>query len=106
MSSPLQRSMKLLRADGWVVEKVEMWNAFSKTRKDLFNLFDLMCVHPTTKATLGVQVTTMGQKQPHIRKMQANKILPIVQRAGWGVQLHSWRKLKKTGWTVDIKVFE
>ena len=103
--SPLQRSMKVLRAEGWYVEKVEMWNAFSKTRKDLFNLLDLLCIRPDGKV-LGVQVTTMGKKQPHIRKMQANKLLPYVLRAGWRIELHSWRKLKKTGWNNDIKIFD
>ena len=101
--SPLQRSMAQLREEGWMVEKVEHWNQWSKTRHDLFGLFDLLCIHRKDGHTLGVQVTTMGQKQPHIRKMRANKNLALVRKANWLVQLHSWRKLKKTGWTIDIE---
>ena len=98
--------MEFLREDGWVVEKVEFWNPFSRTRKDLFDILDLLCIHKQTGKTMGVQVTTMGKKNPHILKMTSSKNLSLLLQAGWKIQLHSWRKLKKTGWTVDIKEFE
>ena len=102
--SPLQRSMKQLRAEGMVVEKVEWWNAWGKVRQDLFGILDLLAIHPGTGSTTGVQVTTMGQKQPHMRKMRASKMLPLLKKAGWIIILHSWRKLKKTGWTLDVEI--
>ena len=104
--SPLQRSMALMREKNYLVEKVEFWNSWSKTRKDLFDILDLLCIDKTGGRTVGVQVTTMGQKQPHVRKIKASKHLPILLKAGWRIHLHSWRKLKKSGWTVDIKEFE
>ena len=101
--SPLQRSMKQLRDEGWLVEKVEHWNSWGKIRQDLFGFLDLLCIHREDKHTLGVQVTTMGQKQPHLRKIRSNKTYPLLKQAGWMIQLHSWRKLKKTGWTNDVE---
>ena len=97
--------MKYLREDqGWLVEKVEHWNEWSKTRHDLFGLFDLLCIHRDTGKVAGVQVTTMGGKQPHIRKMKASKNLDVVRKANWLILLHSWRRLKKTGWTLDEEI--
>ena len=100
--SPLQRSVKQLRAEGWIVAKVEHWNPWGKVRQDLFGILDLLCIQDIH--TLGVQVTTMGQKQPHMRKMKASKMLPLLKKANWIIILHSWRKLKKTGWTLDVEI--
>ena len=101
--SPLQRSMKQLREEGWHVEKVEWWNSWGKVRQDLFGILDLLCIHKQDGHTLGVQVTTMGQKQPHIRKIRKSKNYPLLRKAGWMIQLHSWRKLKKSGWTINVE---
>ena len=100
MTIPLQRSMKLLREEGFHVEKVEFWNAFSKTRKDLFGILDLLAIDPVTGHTLGVQVTTLGQRNPHLRKIKASKNYHLLKQADWAIELHSWRKLKASGWTL------
>ena len=102
--SPLQRSMKQLREAGYLVEKVEHFNPWSKTRHDLFGILDLLCIDKTGGRTVGVQVTTMGQRKPHIRKLTESKNLEILKRAGWRIELHSWRKLKKTGWTNKVEI--
>ena len=101
--SPLQRSMAQLREAGYLVEKVEYWNSWSKTRKDLFDILDLLCIHRKGH-TLGVQVTTMGQRNPHLKKMKESKNLELLKQAGWSIELHSWRKLKKTGWTNKVEI--
>ena len=99
--SPLQRSKKMLEEEGGLVAKVEKWNPWGKVRQDLFGILDLLCVNKTL--TIGVQVTTLAHKQEHIDKMIASSALDILKKAGWCIELHSWRKLKKSGWTVDIE---
>ncbi len=104
--SPLQRSLAFMREKNYLVEKVEHWNQWSKTRHDLFGILDLLCIDKSGGRTVGVQVTSMSGKNPHIKKMQESPNLKWLLQAGWRIHLHSWRKLKKTGWTVDIKEFE
>lgn len=100
--SPLQRSKKLLEDEGYTIAIVERWNPWAKVRQDLFGIIDLLCIKEGQ--TLGVQVTTLGHKQPHIDKMEAHPNLNKLLQAGWAVTLHSWRELKD-GWKVDIKDF-
>ena len=98
--------MAFMREKNYLVEKVEFWNSFSKTRKDLFDILDLLCIDKTGGkefTTVGVQVTTMGQRNPHLKKMKASKNLELLKQAGWRIELHSWRKLKKTGWTNKVE---
>ena len=90
------------------MEKVEFWNPWSKTRHDLFGILDLLCIYKGLFTaihgrTLGVQVTTLGQRKPHLKKMKESKNLELLKKAGWGIELHSWRKLKKTGWTNKVE---
>ena len=101
--SPLQRSKKLLEEEGFTVAIVERWNPWAKVRQDLFGIIDLLCIKEGK--TLGVQVTTLSHKQPHIYKMEAHPNLNKLIKAGWEITLHSWRELKD-GWKVDIRNFE
>ena len=99
-TSPLQRSKKALEEQGYTVAIVERWNPWAKVRQDLFGIIDLLCVKQGK--TLGVQVTTMNHKQPHIGKMTAHPNLYRLLDAKWEIELHSWRELKDEGWQVDI----
>jgi hypothetical protein len=50
MSSPAQRTLQALRRDGYLAAVAEKWNAFSRTRADLFGFADVLAVsvRPTT----------------------------------------------------------
>ena len=100
MTSPLQRSKKLMEEQGATVAIVERWNPFAKIRQDLFGIIDLLGVcHGYTRA---VQVTTLGHMKDHREKMLASPNLKKIKDAGWVVELHGWRKLR-TGWAVKIE---
>ena len=101
-TSPLQRSKKLLESEGYTVAIVERWNPWAKVRQDLFGIIDLLAIKPGR--TLGVQVTTLSHKQPHIDKIKTSPYFPTLQQAGWTIVLHSWRELKD-GWKVDLEDF-
>ena len=56
--TPTQRSLAALRGLGYLVEVVEKWNAFTRTRKDLWGWADLLAIR--RDEVLAVQVTRTG----------------------------------------------
>jgi hypothetical protein len=102
--SPTQRSLKLLRDEGyvcWIVEQTirvpgKTW------KRDLFNGFDVLCVKGNE--TLAVQTTTLSNLGSRLEKLANNEFVPKLREAGWKLVAHGWRKLK-SGWackTVDV----
>lgn len=67
--SPTSRSLKQLRADGYVAEVVERWNQYSKTRHDLFGIVDVLAMDGEL---LAVQATTTGNLSSRIKKSLAS----------------------------------
>jgi len=107
-----QRTLRFLREQGLLVDKVELWNPYAGKfgcRKDLFGLFDLLCVGP--EGIIGVQSTSGGQHSQHRRAMLENENLPEWLKAGGKAWLISWRKkfLKRGGkarrWVPRIETF-
>jgi len=102
MVSPTQRSLKLLRDEGYFCAVAEYWNSFTKTRKDLFGFIDIVALKDGE--TLAVQTTTNKNAPARIRKIEGLDSYPIVKRAGWKVVVHGWRKLKSTNkWECRIE---
>lgn len=91
--NPLTRTLKALRDDGWLAEKVEMpFNPFSKVRRDLFGMADVLSVKGDT--VLLVQATSQSNVSARVKKLTAtparvvwcaspNRLLQV-----WG-----WRKV-------------
>jgi len=49
--TPTERTLKLIRADGWIVGITERWNPHAKIRQDLFGFIDMIALkrgHPVT----------------------------------------------------------
>lgn len=101
--TPTQRSLKLLRDDGWTAEIVERWNPHSRTRHDLFGFVDLIAVKAGHKPLL-VQVTSGSNTAARIQKIKALETYPLVLAAGFAVEVHGWRKLvsNRNRWTPKI----
>ena len=101
LSSPTQRSLKLLRDDCWVCWIVEQTIRIpGRTfKRDLFNGFDLLCVKGSE--TLAVQTTTLSNLGARIEKLSQNEFVPKLREAGWTLIAHGWRKLK-TGWEAKV----
>lgn len=101
----LQRSIKLLESQGWVVQKVEQWNSFAKKRKDLFGFIDVLAM--SENMLVGVQVTAgSGDVAKHIRKIQDEKNHELWLRCkGRSIVIHSWEKRgprgKRKVWTCN-----
>jgi len=92
--SPTQRSLKLLRDEGWHVEIVEHYNYFTKRRKDLFGFADLLACK-SLEPPLLVQVTSGSNHSARRLKIANSPLIKLVLSTGMRVEIHSWRKLKK-----------
>lgn len=94
MRSPTQRSLALLREQGYTVCVVEHFNAFAKIRKDLFGFIDIVALHPQKRGLLGIQTTTGSNLSARKKKAEAIPAYKLWINAGNAIQFHGWRKLK------------
>ena len=90
MSSPTERSLKLIRSKGYYAEVVEKWNAFTKRRHDLCGFIDILCLGEGE--VVGVQTTTSGNVASRLHKILNHENYPVVRRAGIKVVIHGWKK--------------
>jgi len=91
-SSPTQRTLKLLRDEGYTAEVVEKWIPQARRRKDLFNCIDVVGIHPDHNGVLGVQATTASNLSKRKQKSVALDSLKVWLTANNRFELHGWRK--------------
>lgn len=96
--SPTERSLKLLREEGYLVAVVEKWNSFVKVRQDLFGFIDLLAIKENE--TLAVQTTSGDNVSARLTKIEASDNLPIVRKANWRIEVHGWRKNAAGRWVL------
>lgn len=98
-----QRSMELLRKEGYMVGNAEYWSQFAGRTIDLFNFIDLVCLSPDNKI-VAVQVTK-GFLKEHIEKITG---IPAAQKwieCGGLIVIHWWRELGPKGakeWILEV----
>jgi hypothetical protein len=68
--TPTARTLKLLRAEGLVVDIAERWNPFSRTKRDLFNFADLIGLDVARKSMWAVQATSMSNMGARVKKIR------------------------------------
>ena len=90
--TPTQRSLAALRNLGYLVEVVEKWNSFTRTRKDLWGWADLLAIK--RGEVLAVQVTSEGVAN-RVKKVTDSETIGRVREAGVRVEVHGWRKNSK-----------
>ncbi len=95
-----QRSKVLMESEGYHVENVEHYSVFSKRFHDLFGFADLLCIHKETGDQILVQATSRSNVSARINKIIAHENLPIVRKAGYGIQVHGWDRKKDKTWRV------
>jgi len=91
--TPTQRSLAALRELGYLVEVVEKWNSFTRTRKDLWGWADLLAVR--RGEVLAVQVTAQAVAN-RVAKVAASETVERVREAGIRIEVHGWRKNAKS----------
>lgn len=98
--SPTQRSLKLLRSDGWNCHVTEKWNAFARIRQDAFGFGDILAFR-NDETTL-VQTTSLPNVSARIKK-----ILDIPEAHSWAngggrsIIVHGWAK-KGSRWICKV----
>jgi hypothetical protein len=103
VSTPTQRSLKLLRDDGYTAEVTEKWNPHAKIRQDLFGFVDVIGIKAGRKPLL-VQTTSGSNVAARIAKMSGIPAVQLAIDCGFDVQVHGWRKLasNRNRWTPRI----
>lgn len=96
-NSPTQRSLKHMRALGYVCDIVERRVPFQFVTKDLFGFIDILCVKD--EDIIGVQTTSGDNVAARITKITEHENWPLVCKA-IRVIVHGWRKNAKNRWVL------
>lgn len=97
MGSPTQRSLALLRKEGWEPWVVETWNQYSRVRLDLWNFGDILAMREGSPHLI-LQTTSYSGVSARVKKILAEPRALQWIRTGGLVVVHGWRKkLKKKG---------
>ena len=88
-TSHTQRTLALLKKEGWTVGIVERWIAFAKKRIDLFGIIDIVAIRPGV--IFGVQ--SCGEAvADHVTKALAEPKLAEWLAAGGEFMIIGWTK--------------
>ena len=92
--SPTQRTLKRMKESGdyKLVQVVEKWNAFARIRQDLWN-FDILGISITGETHL-LQVTSYGNMNARIKKLEDHESTPHLRDADWVLIVEGWKKEK------------
>jgi hypothetical protein len=83
MTSLNQRTIAIFKDRGYLCDTVESYNSFTRRKKDLFTIFDVLAVG--NKETIGIQITSKSNMSSRIRKIQESEALPYLLNAGWRI---------------------
>lgn len=104
MSTPTQRSLKLMRDRGYMAAVTERWNPHARVRQDLFGIVDVLCLGEDD--IVAVQTTSASNMSSRVRKIEDSEALPALRRVGIRVVVHGWRKGANGRWFVrEIDIF-
>lgn len=98
-SKPTQRSLKLLRDDGYRVAIVEKWNAHTRQRQDLFGFADLFAIHPENRGVVLVQTTNGSSLGKRIEKLlyERREEVSDCLKSCIDIRVHGWRLVGARG---------
>ena len=90
--SPTQRSLKLLRAEGYIAQVVEHFNYFARVRVDLFGVIDIVAIRADLPGVLGVQCTSASNAAARLEKARNRPELKVWLQANNRFEVHSHGK--------------
>ena len=99
-----QRSMELLRKDGFLVGNAEYWSQYAGKTIDLFGFIDLVALDIENNKIIAVQVTK-GKLPEHIEKIRGIKASAAWLACGGEIVIHHWRELGPSGqkdWVLEV----
>lgn len=99
-TSPTQRTLRKLRAEGYHVQVVERWVPQARKRVDLWGIIDVVAIK--RGENLLVQCTSYTNVSSRIRKIQESVLkrdetedegtLELLKHNGHRVVVHGWQK--------------
>jgi len=92
-TSPMQRTLEVIKAEGLKYWRVEVWQQWAKKRQDLFNIIDLLVLDC---GILGIQVCGTDYKS-HVKKIMEDEAehTRAWLESGGRLEIWGWRQLKK-----------
>jgi hypothetical protein len=87
---------------GYICDVVESYNAFTRRKKDLFGIFDILAIG--NGETIAIQLTSKSNMSTRVKKISESSALPEILRSGWRVLVIGW--YKKPNGRYDYKEFE
>lgn len=102
MSSPTQRTLKLMRDRGYYAEVVERYNSFTKRRHDFAGFIDVLCLGEGE--VVGVQTTTYSNMSARKTKILEHENLEAVLASGIRILVHGWVKNSNRWEVKEIEV--
>lgn len=91
-TSPTQRSLALLRKEGYTAQVVERYSMYARVRIDLFGCIDIVAIKPGVPGVLGVQTTSRGNQSARTKKAKAIPELQVWLGCGNSFEVHGWAK--------------
>jgi hypothetical protein len=105
-ASPTQRTLALLRREGYTAAVVERWIPKAGRRADLFGVIDLLAVKPGI--VLGVQATAASNVSARVHKALAEPRLRTWLEAGAAFGIIGWARRgprgRHTTWSATWRV--
>lgn len=99
MSSPTQRTLASLKAQGYTAAIVEKWNPHARIRQDLFGFIDVLAIREGE--VLGVQACAGSSASARVKKITEHEHIAAVRKSGIRVEVWAWRKLV-SGWACRV----
>ena len=98
MTSPTQRTLAKLRAEGWTAFVVERWNAYARIRQDLGGFGDVIAWSGDERGVLIVQATSGPNVAARITKIEGLEAAKAwLLTAGASLEVWGWRKAGERG---------
>ena len=100
--TPTEKSLAVLRAQGYTCAIVEKWMPFPPPghRSDMYGCIDIVALGDNE--VLFVQTTSGSNVSARVKKITENEFLPAMRKAGVKVEVHGWTA-KKVGNRYDYK---
>jgi hypothetical protein len=102
LASQNVRTVALMESRGYKCDVCESYNAFTRRKKDLFSIFDILAIG--NGETVGIQITSKSNMSSRIKKISESEYLPELVRSKWRLIVIGWYKKDNGRW--DCKEFE
>lgn len=97
--SPTQRTLALMRSEGYLATVVERRNPGAFITHDLFGFIDVVAIRDGE--TVAVQTTSASNMASRRTKIANHENVAVVRAAGWRIELHGWRKNAAGRWVCN-----